>query len=156
MLLLIAQMGLWETIKRLLIAISLPMTDEVDSGGFFLFFFLPLLSGAVNWGLYAPADHDFPVLAFRAVPNFPCNFLLFRDMASAVLGDGCTCPCDYLTLQHLSCPLASFCCCCVSTVEKSGVLEIRFCGRDVCLGLCTCAYPNHQNRTQVCSMVTVQ
>lgn len=40
MLLLIAQMGLWETIKCLLIAISLPMTDEVGSGTFFFFHFL--------------------------------------------------------------------------------------------------------------------
>lgn len=38
MLLLIAQLGLWETIKCLLIVISLPMTDEVGSSKFSSFF----------------------------------------------------------------------------------------------------------------------
>lgn len=47
MLLLIAQMGLRETIKCLLIAISLSVTDEVGSGRAVLFFPL-FLPGAVN------------------------------------------------------------------------------------------------------------
>lgn len=109
MLLLIAQMGLWETIKCLLIAACLWQMKLTLVGFFFFFFFLPL-SGAVNQSLYAPADRDFPVLTFLDFSNFPCNFLLFRHVASAVLGGGCTCPCDYLTLEHMCCLLSGFCC----------------------------------------------
>lgn len=46
---------------------------------FFIFYFPFPLSGAVNRGLRALADHDFPALALKPFSSFPGPILLFTQ-----------------------------------------------------------------------------